>query len=90
MPDSFIKDPNAVLDYQWNWAEWLPDGDAIVTATVTADTGLTVASSSRASTAVIAWLSGGTAGNSYGVLCRITTAQGRTDDRTITINVRQQ
>ena len=39
MADSYIKDPDAVLDYQWNWATWLPTGDTIASATVTAETG---------------------------------------------------
>lgn len=90
MADSYIKDPDAVLDYVWNWASWLPDGDTIASATVTADSGLTVDSDSATTTAVTAWLSGGTVGQSYGVTCRIVTADGRTDDRTIKILVRQQ
>jgi hypothetical protein len=36
-------------------------------------------------TLATAWLSGGTAGTAYRVACRITTAQGRTDERSITI-----
>ena len=90
MADSFIKDPDAVLDYQWDWASWLPTGDTIASATVTADAGLTVASSSATSTAVLAWLSGGTVGQSYTVQCRVTTVQGRTDDRSFPIAVMQR
>lgn len=33
MADSYIKDPNAVLDYQWDWSAWLPDDDTIASAT---------------------------------------------------------
>ena len=90
MADSYIKDPDAVLDYQWDWATWLPTGDTIASATVTADTGLTVASDSNTATVVTAWLSGGTVGESYDVTCRVVTADGRTDDRTITLLIRQQ
>ncbi len=90
MADSYIKDPDAVLDYQWDWTAWLPDDDTIASATVTADTGLTVDSSTDTATTVTAWLSGGTAGQSYGVTCHVVTADGREDDRTITILVRQQ
>ncbi len=90
MADSYIKDPDAVLDYQWNWATWLPTGDTIASATVTAETGLTVDSDSNTATVVTAWLSGGTVGESYGVTCRVVTADGRTDDRTITIIVQEQ
>lgn len=90
MADSYIKDPNAVLDYQWDWSAWLPDDDAIASATVTAEAGLTVNSSSSVNATVTAWLSGGTAGSDYNVTCRIVTADGRTDDRTIRIIVQDQ
>lgn len=86
MANSFLKDPQAVLDYEWDWSEWL-DADTISAHTVTAPTGLTVASSSRTSTAVTAWLSGGTAGTSYAVVCHVTTAGGRQDDRTVQVTV---
>ncbi len=90
MADSYIKDPDAVLDYQWDWSSWLPTGDTIASATVTAETGLTVGSYSNTATAVTAWLSGGIVGESYNVTCRVVTANGRTDDRTITLLVTQQ
>ena len=86
MADAFQKDPAAVLDYEWDWSAWL-GSDTITSHTVTASTGITVASSTKTSTAVTAWLSGGTAGQSYGVTCQITTTAGRTDERTIMIAV---
>jgi hypothetical protein len=97
----FIKDPNAVLDFKFDFAaltngsgtsNWLATGETISTATVTADTGLTVASSSitDTSTSVTVWLSGGTANTDYDVLCRIVTSASRTDDRTMVIKVRQR
>lgn len=86
MASAFVKDPSAVLDYVWNWSSWL-GVDTIASHTVTAATGLTVDSSAATTTAVTAWLSGGTAGQSYTVTCRIVTAAGRTDERSITIQV---
>ncbi len=85
MTDTFIKDPNAVLDYTWDWSEWLTGAETISSATVTAPTGLTLDSQSNTTTTVTAWLSGGTAISEYAVSCRIVTSDGRTDDRTITI-----
>lgn len=85
MAESFVKDPNASLDYEWDWAAWL-DGDTIASHTVVA-TGLTVVSSTASTTAVVAWLSGGTAGATYVATCHIATAAGRQDDRSITIRV---
>ena len=83
----FTKDPDAVLDYLWDWTAWL-DGDTITSAIATADAGLTVESSSNTTTAVTVWVSGGTAGETYSLTCTIDTAGGRTDERTSRIRVR--
>lgn len=84
----FTKDPDAVLDYEWDWAAWLtPVSDTITTATFLPDPGITVEATSHSATAAIAWISGGTKGNSYNVVCRIVTTEGRTDDRTYTFKI---
>lgn len=87
MPQRFAKDPDAVLDYKFDWSRWLTDGETINSQTTTASTGVTVDSSSITDdgTSVTVWLSGGTPGNTYTVQSRITTSAGRTDDRTIQI-----
>jgi hypothetical protein len=86
MPQSFTKDPNAVLDYQIDWSTWLGT-DTISSATWTVATGLTKTTDSKTTTTTTVWLSGGTAGTTYSVACRIVTAGGRTDDRTVQIKV---
>jgi hypothetical protein len=83
MTDRFVKDPNAVLDFEWDWTAWLASAETISTVTITPATGITVDSHTNTNTTVTAWLSGGTAGVGYAVLCHITTSQARTDDRTI-------
>ena len=89
--NQFTKDPNAVLDYAFDWSDWLAAGETISTFTVTAETGLTLGtgdkSPSQANGVVTYWLSGGTAGINYKVACLITTSAGRTDERTIWIKV---
>ena len=82
-----LKDPSAVLDYVFDWTEWLAAGETIVGHTITADTGITVESSTEDAGKVTVWLSGGTAGQNYKVACKITTSAGRTDERTIWIKV---
>ena len=82
-----LKDPSAVLDYAFDWTEWLATGETIANYTITADTGITVDSSTEDAGKVTVWLSGGTAGINYKVACLITTAAGRTDERTIWIKV---
>ena len=82
-----LKDPSAVLDYVFDWTEWLATGETITDHTITADTGITVDSSTESDGKVTVWLSGGTAGQNYKVACLITTSAGRTDERTIWIKV---
>lgn len=81
------KDPSAVLDWAFNWTNWLSAAETISTATVTVQGGLTKDSQSVAAGVVTVWLSGGTLGDLYTVTCRITTNQGRTDERTIGIRM---
>lgn len=85
---SFSKDPNAVLDYAHDYSAWL-NGDTLATHTViqptpAADdlTPLSVDSSVIDGARVVLWLSGGTNRHDYPVTVRVTTAGGRTDDRT--------
>lgn len=85
----WIKDPNAVKDYEFDWSAWL-DGDTIATSTWTVASGLTKDSDSHTDTVAKVWLSGGTAGTSYTITNRITTVAGRTDDRTRNILVRER
>lgn len=82
----FPKDPLAVSDYTIDWKAWLGD-DTIATVTWTVPAGITnVGELSSISTTTI-WLAGGTAGTSYSVYVTVTTAAGRTEKRTIKINV---
>ena len=90
-----LKDPSAVLDYVFDWTEWLATGETIAVdsetgeklITITADTGITVDSWTEDDGKVTVWLSGGTAGINYKVACKITTTVGRTDERTLWIKV---
>jgi len=82
-----LKDPSAVLDYAFDWTDWLATSETIANHTITADTGIVVDSSTENAGIVTVWLSGGTAGINYKVACKITTSAGRTDERTIWIKV---
>ncbi len=94
--EPFPKDPNAVLDWLFEWGNetrpWLETGETILTQTVTItgpDTVLTLDSSTIVDAAknVLVFLSGGTAGTIYSVACLITTSESRTDERTLQIRV---
>jgi hypothetical protein len=86
---TFKKDPDAVLDYDWDWTEWLGN-DTIDSFNVTVPTGMTLADATQADGVVKAWLSGGVAKTSYVVTCQITTLGGRTDERSALFNVQER
>ncbi len=86
----FSKDPDAVLDYSFDWSDWLGVAETISTKTIDADTGITVDSSSESAGVVSVWLSGGTVGTTYAVRCEIVTNELRTDERTIFLKVKER
>jgi len=92
MASSFLKDPDAVLDYKWDWSDWLASGETISSHTIAPVTGITKDSSAETDTdtSVTAWYSGGTVLIDYEVTCQIVTSDSRTDDRTITLKVRER
>jgi hypothetical protein len=90
MPSTFDKDPNAVLDYTVDWEDWLVGSDTIATSTWSVPSGITKDSDTKSTTAATIWLSGGAHGTNYALVNRIVTASGRTDDRTITVQVRSK
>ena len=81
----YTKDPDSVLDYAFDWNTWLGASETISSHVVTADSGLTKDSDSESGGIVTAWLSGGTAGTSYNVACKIVTSDSRTEERSITV-----
>lgn len=81
----FNKDPEAKLDYIWDWSDWLgDDNDTLDTAVFTssAPTELEVEMVEVAPTKATVWLSGGLPYVSYLVTCRVHTMGGRDEDRT--------
>lgn len=88
--ETYNKDPDEVLDYQFDWTSWLASGETISSATVSANTGLTVDSSTDDGSIVTGWISGGTAGTAYNVKCKIATNASRTGVRRIKINVKNR
>jgi len=84
----YKKDPNAVLDYTFDWTAYLtPLADTITTATWVLPTGLTKVSQSNTTMTATAFISGGTIGETLTLTCRIITAGGRTDDRSIVLKI---
>lgn len=85
---AFKKDPQATLDYTFDWGPWLaPIADTIATVTWTTSGTLTKTSQSNTSTTATAFVSGGTLDSTETLACRITTNGGRTDERTIQLKI---
>ena len=80
------KDPDATLDYGRDWSDWL-NGDVITASQWTVPAGLTQETSSFTDTTTTVWLSGGTDGQTYTITNRIHTELGRTDERSMIIDV---
>lgn len=89
-----------------NGTNWLAPSETISSYVITSTAGITVDSDTSTSiavhdglgnsialtdnTAVQVWLSGGTAGDTYIIGCRITTSGGRTEEKSIRITVNQK
>jgi len=92
------KDPDDRKDYTNDWTEWLAQsaGDVIASSVWTVASGLVLGTASFAPTVdatnkkATAWLSGGTAGQSYVVENKITTVGGRIASDSFTVKVKQQ
>ena len=87
---SFIKDPDATLDFVFDWSDWLATGETIASQDVTVEDGLTKGSVTESSGQVTVRLSGGTVNTRYSVACKITTSSGQIDERTMSILVKNR
>lgn len=92
---TILKDPDAELDYSWDWSAWLaastpPDTiqsfQVLLTGSVTASVGSTAEDAGI----VTAMILGGASGDKIAATCRITTAGGKIDDRTVYLKVKER
>lgn len=85
---AYKKDPNATLDYTFDWGPYLaPLGDTIASVAWVLSSGLTQVSVSNTTTTATVFVSGGVIDTDETLTCRITTAGGRIDDRSITLKI---
>ena len=86
---TFLKDPEAVLDYSIDWTDFLESAETIFSSQWFYPTGITLDSNGHTDKVATAWLSGGTVGQSYELVNRITTDNdpARVDERTIIISI---
>ena len=80
----FRKAGAAVLDFAFDWSAWL-DGDLIVTSSWRAPSGLSIVKQAHSASGAVVWIGGGVAGVEYPVTNQITTADGRSDARTLLV-----
>lgn len=89
MRDVKFKQPSEVLDYDVEYGDWLPDGDALSSAIASTDSiDLTIDSVQVIGTLVKVWISGGLDGAQYKVTVTATTNDGRVKEADFTIRVR--
>lgn len=87
---TFDKDPSDIMDkgIDWDANDFLTDRTTTIsTSTWTADTGLTVVTSSKTNTTTLVRISGGTAGARYTLTNHVILANGEAYDRTLICNV---
>ena len=98
MAESYwYQDPNAKLDYMFDWEPYLTDPNNITDTIVSADTiyiavtgGMRMVSQSFTNYTHTFFVSGGIEGESYDFTSRIWTAGGRRDDRTLNITIQSK
>jgi len=91
------KDPDEVLDYDWDWEVKFGGEDTILTSQFIVegpDTALVIGTGNQVPTYTQTrskiWLSSGTLGKTYKITNRVTTALGRTMDWTGTLPIRSK
>ncbi|MBK7491164.1 MAG: hypothetical protein IPI17_03465 [Nitrosomonas sp.] len=77
------QDKDSFLDYSLDWSDWLAEGDSIASSIWSADVGPVLSSATIFGSLTTTWVQGGVAGMWYAITNTVTSAQGRTDQRTI-------
>lgn len=90
MTKKYVKDPGAILDYGFDWSQWLAAGETIAISEWEVDEGLTGSMEANTSTATQIRLAGGTVGTTYRAINRVTTTAGQVDERTISVRIAER
>jgi len=84
------KAPNEELDYQIDWSQRLligRDRDTIDASVWTIPSGLVLENNSRTVSTTTAWISGGTLGETYALINKVTTVGGRIMEQTVMLSI---
>lgn len=94
---TITKDPNAILDYTFDWSEWLDAIPDLILPSGTraefplASEGIVVDSFEVVDDRkVTVWVSGGTLGKKAQLTCRIHTVGLRQDDRSVYMRIKDR
>jgi len=90
---AFIKDPDATLDYEFNWLPWLGTdtiSDSAWAITPSGSAGIVTSSESHTTTSTRVFIEGGDVGEEYTLTNTINTTGSRTDERSIKIRIQER
>ena len=83
------KDPDEVLDYQFDWSLRLADGETISTSQMILEDGtVTIDSATFSGGLTTVWLSGGTVDDVNIITNRVVTSESRTYDESARVRIR--
>lgn len=85
-----VKDPQAVKDYGFDWSAWLVNSDSIASSVFSGSSGCAVTSSSISVNSfgvTICFVSSGTLDTTAIITNKITTTQGRIDERSFQLKI---
>jgi len=86
----FDKSPDAVLDYTFDWSQWIPLPGTIQSSTWSSDDGITIDSNLYTDDKATVFLSGGVIGRKYIVSNTIVTNTGLTETRSFIVHVQRR
>jgi len=91
---TITHDPNATLDYTWDFSGLIVEGDALDTVTFhPTNPGVTATPGAVQNNTAVAWVSitdSTLVNQTVGVTGRYTTTGGRTDDRTLWFKIKER
>ena len=90
MPRAYVHDPDAVLDYTIDWAGVIGDDPLSTSAWAVTAGDVTIDSDTLSGSLTQVWVSGGTPGVTAELTNHIVTVDGREDDRTITLVIKER
>lgn len=89
-----VKDPDARIDFEFDWRTAYPDGQAVTASiwTVVPDEagGIVVPAAAHDLMQSTATLAGGIAGHVYRITNRVTMSDGQIDERSVTMRVEER